>query len=268
MLLRADVHHRYGGQDGLPQAFVVPEVRQQRTRGGQFGDGFGAAMHLQGKDERILLTAFQAGAHPAAPLGHPASAAFPVPGDAEAPAALQLLADGGKALGERLVRVALQTHHARARDRAVHKPRLRAPVVEGLRAGQGVDERRGGPPHRDKGVRHAPPPVLSRQLAQQVVAPLAQRHAAVGGRVPRNGAFALGHGQVLAQRKLRPCVVPHPYGQAARAGRLKRERRLLQRPKRPGRKQRKLRGPRAAEKQRREKQQSENRLFHPKTPVS
>ena len=133
--------------------------------------------------------------------------------------ALQLLADGGKALREVLVRIAFQANNARTRDRAVHKPGLRAPVVEGFAAGQRIDQRGGSAFHRKEGVRHAALAIFARQPKEQVILPRTQRHAAIGGRVPSNRVAARLHGQVLAQRELGPRFAPELNGQLPRSGR-------------------------------------------------
>ena len=169
VILGLDIDHRHGGQHGLPQAFIIAEIGQQRAGGAELWHRLAPVLDLQRKDDGVLLPSFQIGAHPIAALGGLAAAGFPVPRDAEAPAALQLFADGDKAVRQAFIRVAFQTHHARARDRTVHKPGLRAPVVEGFAAGQRIDQRGGRALHRKEGVRHAVLAILARQLKKQVI---------------------------------------------------------------------------------------------------
>ena len=219
VLLRPNVYHGGRGQDGLPQVLIAADIGQKRTGGGQFGHWFAPVADLQRKDESLLLPSVQVGPHPILPGRRFAPVAGSVPRDAKAPAALQPFADGGEALRQAFIRIAFQMHDARARNRAVHKPRLRPPVIEGLAAGQRIDQRGGGTFRRNEGVRRAVAAVLVREARKQMVAPRTQRHAAIGGRVPSKRVAARLHRQVLAQRELGPRFAPDLNGQLPRSGR-------------------------------------------------
>ena len=92
-------------------------------------------------------------------------------------------------------------------------------MIEGLAAGQRIDQRGGGTFRRNEGVRRAVAAVLVREARKQMVAPRTQRHAAIGGRVPSKRVAARLHGQVLAQREFGPRFAPELNGQLPRSGR-------------------------------------------------